>query len=105
LDRKNFRILKVDSNGNFLNVFEIKKGEGPGEVSLISSMAVTPKGKIFLFDRFARKVAAYDESGSFLNSFPAEFYSTCVLPSMSDNVLVLGLNDDHVFCEWLCLRY
>ena len=100
LDRKNFRILKVDSNGNFLNIFEIEKGEGPGEVSLISSMAVTTKGKIFLFDRFARKVATYDESGDFLNSFPVEFYSTCVLPTMSENVIVLGLNDDHVFHEF-----
>lgn len=97
LDRMNYRILKFDTNGDFLSSIYIEKGEGPGEISMITSMAVTQKSKIFIFDRFARKVLAYSEIGELLNSFQVGFYSTYILPSESEDVILLGLNEDHIF--------
>lgn len=100
LDRMNFRILKFDTNGNFSKSLQIEKGEGPEEVSLISSMAVTQKGSIYIFDMNTRKIIVYDESWNFLNSFSLKFFSVYILPTLSENVIILGLMDGFVFHEF-----
>lgn len=73
LDRKNFRIQIFDDKGKFLKSVEIKKGQGPEEVTLPFGMAVTEKGKIYVSDYSGKKILVFDEKGEFLHSFNLDF--------------------------------
>lgn len=97
LDRKNYRIQKLDKDGTFLKSIEIRKGEGPEEVSLIFGMAVTEKGKIYALDSNGTKILVFNKGGKFLLSFRIGFRAINIIPYSEENVVILGLNKNHIF--------
>lgn len=97
LDRRNYRIQKFDKDGNFLKSVEIRKGEGPEEVSLISGMTVTEKGKIYALDSNGTKLLIFNEGGKFHHSFRIDFRAVNIISYSEEKVLVLGLNKNHIF--------
>jgi hypothetical protein len=52
---------------------EIRKGQGPEEVSLIYGIAVSDKGKIFALDGNKSKILVFYEEGNFAESFKIPF--------------------------------
>ncbi len=96
LDGMNFRIQKFDKDGNFLMSLEIKKGEGPKEVTYVTGLAVTEKGEIFVHDRNSQKILIFDEGGKFIHSFKIEFRAMNIIPHSEENVIVIGLKDDNI---------
>jgi len=97
LDIRNSRIQKFDNKGNFIKSVQIKKGEGPKEVSRINTMAVTKKGKIYLLGGNGIKLLLFDEEGEFLRSFKLDFQAIHIIPYSEENAVVLGLKDNHIF--------
>lgn len=97
LDRKNYKIQKFDKEGNFLKGVEIKKGQGPEEVSLIFNMAVTRQGKIYVQDNNRTKILVFDEEENFLQSFNIMFRAINIIPFLDENLVVLGLNNNRIF--------
>jgi hypothetical protein len=97
LDRGSYRIIEFDPKGNYLRSVEIRKGQGPEEVSLILGIAVTDKGKIFALDGNKIKILVFDEGGNFVESFKIGFQAINVIPYFDENVVVLGLNNGHIF--------
>jgi hypothetical protein len=96
LDGMNFRIQKFDKDGNFLMSLEIKKGEGPKEVTYVTGLAVTGKGKIYVHDRNSMKILIFDEGGQFIHSFKIEFRAMNIIPHSEEKVIVLGSKDDNI---------
>lgn len=97
LDRKNYRIQKFDKEGNFLKGVEIRKGQGPEEVSLIFSMAITRQGKVYVQDNNRTKILVFDKEGNFLQSFNVTFRAINIIPFLDENLVVLGLNNSRIF--------
>jgi len=97
LDGMNFRIQKFDKDGNFLMSLEIKKGEGPKEVTYVTELAVTEKGKIYVHDSNSTKILIFDEQGQFLYSFKLDFRAMNIIPHSEDKIIVLGLKGDSIF--------
>lgn len=96
LDGMNFRIQKFDKDGNFLMSLEIKKGEGPKEVTYVTGLAVTEKGKIYIHDRNSMKILIFDKGGRFIHSFKIDFRAMNIIPHSEEKVIVLGLKDDNI---------
>lgn len=97
LDWKDSRIKKFDTNGNFLQGLEVKRGEGPREASYITGMAVTPKGKIYALDRNTGKILVFDEGFEWVRSFNTDFRSIDILPYSEEKIIILGIKDENVF--------
>jgi hypothetical protein len=97
LDRKNHRVQKFDQNGNFLKSIAIRKGEGPKELTGIFGIAVTERGRIYTIDFEGTKILVLDERSEFLSSFRLDFRAINIIPYSEENVIVLGLNKDHIF--------
>jgi len=97
LDWKDSRIKKFDSDGNFLQSLEVKRGEGPREASYITGMAVTPKGKIYAHDRNTGKILVFDEGLEWVRSFTTDFRSIDILPYSEEEFIILGIKDENVF--------
>jgi len=97
LDWKDSRIKKFNTNGNFLQVLEVKRGEGPQEASYITGMAVTPKGKIYALDRNTGKILVFDEGFKWVRSFNTDFGSIDILPYSEEEFIILGIKDEKVF--------
>lgn len=97
LDRGNYRIIKFDPKGTYLRSIEVRKGQGPEEVSLIFAIAVSDKGKIFALDGNKIKVLVFDEEGNFVESFKVNFQTTNIISYLDESVVVLGLNKGHIF--------
>lgn len=96
LDGKDSRIKKFDKEGNFLKSLEVKKGQGPEEVSYLHGMVVTEKGKIYALDRNSSKILVFDENCNFLRFFRMEFGPIHIIPHTEDEIIVLGLKDDKI---------
>lgn len=71
LDRGEFRIRKFDSNWKYLKRF-VRSGQGPGEVTSTSSMAINAHSEIYLFDRGNLRVQILDSDGMYINSIRRE---------------------------------
>ena len=97
LDWKDSKIKKFDTDGNFLQGLEVKRGEGPRETSYITGMAVTPKGKIYAFDRNTGKILVFDEGFEWVHSFKTGFRAIDILPYSEEEFIILGIRDDDVF--------
>jgi hypothetical protein len=97
LDWKDSKIKKFDTDGNFLQSLEVKRGEGPREASYITGMAVTPKGKIYALDRNTGKILVFDEGLEWVRSFNTDFQSIDILPCSEEEFIILGIKDENIF--------
>ena len=97
LDSKDAKVKKFDKNGKFLKSLEVKRGEGPKEVSYITGMAVTQKGRIYAHDRNTGKILVFDEEFEWIRSFKTDFGSIDILPFSEDKFIILGIKDKKVF--------
>lgn len=97
LDWRMWRIQKFNNQGAFLKSFNIKKGQGPGEISDPGEMAVSPKGKIFLFNFMERKILVLDNEGSAINSFRLDIDGISIKSSGDETITVMGDKDNKLF--------
>lgn len=100
LDRENWRIQKFTENGDFISSLSIKQGQGPSEVSMLTGMAVSQAGLVFLLDRGANKIVVLNADGAFVHQFILEFQAAHLGCLEGERVAVLGLHQGkilHVF--------
>lgn len=97
LDWRMWRIQKFDSQGTFLNSYPIQKGQGPGELTDTGEMAVSPQGKIFLFNFMERKILVLNQEGSAVNSFRLDIDGMSIKSSGDETITVLGDKDSKLF--------
>lgn len=69
LDAGNHRVSVFDRAGRHLRSFG-RQGEGPGELGFPSDMAITPAGKVAVYDFDRRALVRFDAGGSFAGTFP-----------------------------------
>ena len=74
LDRGEFRIRKFDSNWKYIKRF-VRRGQGPGEVSSTSGLAINSHSNIYLFDRGNMRVQILDSDGIYKKSIWTEHQS------------------------------
>jgi len=93
LDSRSAQIKVFDPKGRLLGVKQIKRGQAPQEVTQPSTLAITPKGKIFLLDFSAKKLIVFDADFEFKNSIQLAYQLTHCVPYGQDEVAVLGFKD------------
>jgi hypothetical protein len=69
LDAGNYKVSVFDRLGRHVRSFG-RQGEGPGELSFPSDMAVTPAGEVAVYDFNRRALVRFDAAGSFAGTFP-----------------------------------
>ncbi len=74
LDRGEFRIRKFDSNWKYIKRF-VRNGQGPGEVSRTSGLAIDALSNIYIFDRGNMRVQILDSDGTYKNSIRTDHQS------------------------------
>jgi hypothetical protein len=62
----NSRVAKVDKNGNWVKQWGAP-GNGPGQFNTVHSIAVDAAGKIYVADRFNRRIQVFDGDGNLLH--------------------------------------
>lgn len=65
---RNSRVVKFDRNGNFLLEWGTR-GAGPGEFTLVHSVAVDGRGRVYVADRGNNRVQVFDDHGKFLDEW------------------------------------
>jgi peptidylamidoglycolate lyase len=72
----NARVIEYDAKGKKLNEWG-KKGSAPGEFNLVHSIALSPKGEVFVADRENGRVQWFDQKGKFLGqwTYGGQLYS------------------------------
>jgi len=93
LDWKMWRVQKFDSQGIFLKSFIIQRGQGPEELTFPGEMAVSPQGKIFLYDFMDWKILVLDKEGNAINSFKLDFNVISIKSSGDETITVMGDKD------------
>jgi len=63
----NSRVAKADKNGNWLKSWG-DRGEKPGEFNTPHNIAADAEGKIYVADRFNRRIQVFDGDGNFLRA-------------------------------------
>jgi len=97
LDWRMWRVQKFDSQGTFLKSFVIQKGQGPGELTFPGEMAVSPLGKIFLYDFMDWKILILDQEGNSINSFKLDFCGISIKSFGDETLVVMGDKDNRLF--------
>ena len=69
LDAGNYRVSVFDREGRHVRSFG-RQGEGPGELSFPSDLAVAPGGEVAVYDFNRRALVRFDAAGSFAGTFP-----------------------------------
>lgn len=97
LDPRMWRIQKFDSQGTFLKSYAIQDGQGPGEISYSGEMAVSPQGKIFIFNFMERKILVLNQEGRAVNSFRLDVDGMSIESSGDETLTVMGDKDGKLF--------
>lgn len=97
LDWKTWRVQKFDNQGAFLNSISIQEGQGPQEITFPGMMAVSPQGKIFLYDFMAWKILILGQDGHFINSFQMDFYGIEIDFAGDESLIVMGDKNNQLF--------
>ena len=64
----NSRVVHFDEKGKFVQAWG-KRGTGPGEFSLVHSIALDSKGNVYVADRNNARVQVFDPNGKFLDQW------------------------------------
>jgi len=97
LDSRMWRIARFDSRGVSLESLAIPEGQGPGEISYPGEMAVSPQGKIFLFNFMERKILVLNQKGRAVNSFRLDIDGMSIESSGDETITVMGDKDGKLF--------
>jgi hypothetical protein len=97
LDSRMWRIARFDSRGVSLESLAIPEGQGPGEISYPGEMAVSPQGKIFLFNFMERKILVLNQNGRAVNSFRLDIDGMGIESSGDETITVMGDKDGKLF--------
>ena len=81
------RILQFNSKGNYIKNF-LKKGEGPGEISWVSSFCVTGES-VIVYNLHPQKIIRFDTRGEYVEEFRFN--------RQSFMIFVSSLGDVHYF--------
>ncbi|MCP4725710.1 MAG: 6-bladed beta-propeller, partial [bacterium] len=86
VDAGNHRIVKLDTNGNFVLEFG-ERGQGPGEFSYLFSASIDSKSNLYVaeFDR----TQVFDTDGKYLRTFRLKYARSFVF-TKDDNFVVTG---------------
>jgi hypothetical protein len=69
LDTQNYRVVKVDHEGNFLSEMG-RGGDGPGEFGMPLAFSVTQDGEVRVYDLGKQGFALFNPDGSFKTTVP-----------------------------------
>jgi len=101
LDAMEFQVKIFDGQGNYLDRFTFKRGQGPGEVSAAPRLAVCPDGSLVILDPFTRRILVKEPGRESVRSFLVDFQAMDVDSTGIDGeVAFLGLDDGaivHIF--------
>lgn len=97
LDPRMWRIGQFDSHGDFLENITIPEGEGPGEILYPGEMAVSPQGKIFLFNFMDRKILVLSREGNAVGSFRLDIDGMSIKSSGDETLTVMGDKNGKLF--------
>jgi len=64
----NSRVVHFDRNGKFVKAFG-KMGVGPGEFSLVHSIVMDSRGRLYVADRNNVRIQVFDQDGNFLSQW------------------------------------
>lgn len=64
----NTRVVKFSSQGSFIQSWG-GKGSDPGQFNVPHSIAIDPKGRVYVGDRSNNRIQIFDQSGKFLNQW------------------------------------
>ena len=64
----NTRVVKFSSHGSFIQWWG-GKGSDPGQFNVPHSIAIDPKGRVYVGDRSNNRIQIFDQSGKFLNQW------------------------------------
>ena len=64
----NSRVVHFDAKGNFVKAWG-SRGTGPGQFSLVHSIALDSKGNVYVADRNNARVQVFDPEGKFLDQW------------------------------------
>lgn len=67
----NNRVVKLDSDGNFVKAWG-SKGAGPGEFETPHGVAVDGEGRVYVADRTNSRVQIFDADGEFLSEWKSD---------------------------------
>ena len=67
LDYKMYCVKKFGPGGELLRTFS-RKGEGPGELGRAYRMAITPQGRLVVFDADNHRFTVFDRSGDYVDA-------------------------------------
>lgn len=95
-DARNLAIRKFNPEGSYISSIILKRGQGPGEISQASSLAVMPDGECFIYDMGTKKILKFNPAGEFQKSFQLDFQAMHITAYTDHAIAVLGLNDDHI---------
>jgi len=88
LDYKMFCIKKFDSNGEHLLTFS-RQGEGPGELARAYRMAMTPRGRLAVFDSDNHRITVFDRDGEYVESQGFQGWVTGFYAAADESFVVL----------------
>lgn len=97
LDSRMWRIQKFDSQGIFIKSYTIQDGQGPGEISYPGEMAISPQGKIFIFNFMERKILVLNQEGRAVNSFRLDVDGMSIESSGDETLTVMGDKNGKLF--------
>jgi uncharacterized protein (TIGR03663 family) len=91
-DTGNKRILKFDSDGNFLAQYG-GAGSGPGQFEEPVGIAVTPSGEILIADTWNRRIQRFSPDFQYLGEIPVESWGS---QGVSDKPYLAVLGDGRI---------
>jgi DNA-binding beta-propeller fold protein YncE len=86
----NERIMKFDSNGNFITAWG-RPGNGPcgaGEFSSLHALAIDSAGRLFIGDRDNNRIQIYDQDGNYLDCWYQFSRPSGIYIDADDNLFV-----------------
>ena len=89
----NNRVVKYDSDGNFVTAWGIP-GSGPSEFNLVHSVAVDSQGRVYVSDRENNRIQIFDENGQFLNMWTHLGATQNIFITPDDQVWVITHRDN-----------
>jgi predicted membrane-bound mannosyltransferase/DNA-binding beta-propeller fold protein YncE len=91
-DTGNKRVLKFDSDGNFLAQFGVP-GTGPGQFDEPVGIAIAPSGEILVADTWNRRIQRFSPEFEYLGEIPVESWGS---QAVTDKPYLAVLDDGRV---------
>jgi len=87
LDAGNYRVQKLDKEGNFLLTFG-RKGQGPGEFESPKALKILDDNTLLIADRGTGTLQSFSLSGELIDTIPFEVYYSAIQIFNDGNLLL-----------------